>query len=538
MFNKKIIYALAISLPLLSSCQDEDFGFTKQEIRESVFTRDFISAFGPVAEDQDWIGFDGGRVTVFCDQDARISIYTTGLKESILVREAYLPEGETMTIGYDVPAGVDEVNVVCHTRNGKVKSELVSVKMHKVVNFSSAGTRASVIDDFDLESMEWIMTMYMTEIVPINLGTSLPDYSNFYSPWKWPLTGSTVSSEDVENPNMILPMPEVIDILNRTYSTIEYSDLTDCSVGSFSFNPTPDENKPDEIRDKATVMLFVSHVKPNMPSVSIGYYILYGEDSMSDQQKKDAVKNARKYILVPNCNTLEVGQTFFLPYYSESDITPHEGFGEWPAETVKVHFFISEYVDHDGNAIATTQNVGGNHSMMANKLYFSDSEFNEDGKSPMKAFNNQGMQFISFEDYLDGESGLDFKDVIFNIEGTTIHGVDVKNLDSQLEYTIACEDLGGSFDFDYNDIVFKINWPFTVAGCFDCIHGDVEITPLAAGGWMNSTIWYDVNQNGSYDSGDYINYSIYTPQSLMQLFNDDLEEALRSMKILMNGVMG
>lgn len=40
------------------------------------------------------------------------------------------------------------------------------------------------------------------------------------------------------------------------------------------------------------------------------------------------------------------------------------------------------------------------------------------------------------------------------------------------------------------------------------------------------------------DTGDYINYYVYTPAELIELLNNDLEEVLRSMKILMNGIMG
>lgn len=46
--------SIVMSLPLFSSCQDEDNGFSEQEIRNSVYLRNFEKQYGKISEDQTW----------------------------------------------------------------------------------------------------------------------------------------------------------------------------------------------------------------------------------------------------------------------------------------------------------------------------------------------------------------------------------------------------------------------------------------------------------------------------------------------------
>lgn len=42
------------TLPFLTSCQDEDFGYTSEEVRASVYDRNFIKYYGEIPENQSW----------------------------------------------------------------------------------------------------------------------------------------------------------------------------------------------------------------------------------------------------------------------------------------------------------------------------------------------------------------------------------------------------------------------------------------------------------------------------------------------------
>lgn len=57
------------------------------------------------------------------------------------------------------------------------------------------------------------------------------------------------------------------------------------------------------------------------------------------------------------------------------------------------------------------------------------------------------------------------------------------NTPTSIEWTMACEDLGGSYDYDFNDVVFSVSH---VAG-----EKYIDIKALAAGGTLASVIYYD-----------------------------------------------
>lgn len=67
----KFLFSLGLtsSILLLGSCQDENFGYTKQDVRDSVYARNFEKMYGEIAEDQTWdfssynlkkLGLEGG----------------------------------------------------------------------------------------------------------------------------------------------------------------------------------------------------------------------------------------------------------------------------------------------------------------------------------------------------------------------------------------------------------------------------------------------------------------------------------------------
>lgn len=45
----------------LTSCQDEDFGYTKEDVWKGVYARNFIKAFGPVNPNENWDFSQFGR---------------------------------------------------------------------------------------------------------------------------------------------------------------------------------------------------------------------------------------------------------------------------------------------------------------------------------------------------------------------------------------------------------------------------------------------------------------------------------------------
>ena len=94
------------------------------------------------------------------------------------------------------------------------------------------------------------------------------------------------------------------------------------------------------------------------------------------------------------------------------------------------------------------------------------------------------QMYLGFEDWPSdyvGGGDFDLNDMIFAFEGCkpTIINEDPE----PSSWLLACEDLGATFDIDYNDVVFKIQH----------ISGETKayLTPLAAGGTLASYIYFE-----------------------------------------------
>ena len=95
------------------------------------------------------------------------------------------------------------------------------------------------------------------------------------------------------------------------------------------------------------------------------------------------------------------------------------------------------------------------------------------------------QMFIGFEDWPNntdsyGGGDFDLNDIVLAFAGSkpTIINEDPK----ATVWLVACEDLGGSFDIDYNDVVFSVEH---ISG-----KPKAKLTPLAAGGTLASYIYF------------------------------------------------
>lgn len=117
--------------------------------------------------------------------------------------------------------------------------------------------------------------------------------------------------------------------------------------------------------------------------------------------------------------------------------------------------------------------------------YYSDPELNKvtstDNK-PFAAFaymHNEGesnVSYITIEDYKNDDN--DYNDFIFMMTGSHEHFND-----TPLSYIYAVEDLGGTNDFDFNDVVFSVSH---VSG-----KENATVQPLAAGGIYPANICFE-----------------------------------------------
>lgn len=135
--------------------------------------------------------------------------------------------------------------------------------------------------------------------------------------------------------------------------------------------------------------------------------------------------------------------------------------------------------------------------------FYSNSDYNKDEGWPFRGefsgtdnvndvyaatftTNNGEKMFLAFEDWVYSSEGHDndFNDLVFGFkEGNLPLIIDKDQEDVAMTYIVACEDLGGSFDWDFNDVVYGIEH---VSG-----QNTARVKLLAAGGTLPVTILYN-----------------------------------------------
>ncbi len=137
----------------------------------------------------------------------------------------------------------------------------------------------------------------------------------------------------------------------------------------------------------------------------------------------------------------------------------------------------------------------GNHS---NSSFIKDSD-------PLMSFVNYRLNNVSVmgvEDGTLGDSDHDMNDILFMVHGVEDDSPNFETYPFAQSWIIACEDLGSTYDFDFNDMVFGVSYVAKDKG-----DRKVYIKALAAGGTLPIELWrkgkngdakiFSSNENGS-----------------------------------------
>lgn len=92
--------------------------------------------------------------------------------------------------------------------------------------------------------------------------------------------------------------------------------------------------------------------------------------------------------------------------------------------------------------------------------------------------------YLCFEDWYASDGDADLNDVVFRFYGSTPTVID----EDPTAWVICAEDLGNTFDIDYNDVVVEVKH---VSG-----KENVTVSPIAAGGTLASYIFFNDKTNG------------------------------------------
>lgn len=149
----------------------------------------------------------------------------------------------------------------------------------------------------------------------------------------------------------------------------------------------------------------------------------------------------------------------------------------FPSDTGEFGFYVKIYSSSDLNNEIAKYYSNPAYNVVPNTETPSFSSF----AYKVEGEGETAMTYITIEDKKDGD--LDYNDFIFVMEGTQSH-----REEDPVEYIYAVEDLGGTADFDFNDVVFSVSH---VSGQ---PHANVKL--LAAGGTLPAEICFGDDSYG------------------------------------------
>lgn len=503
---KKLTYLfmpLAVALSL-AACSDYDNGYTKEQLQ---YAKDFKEVFGEIDSEQDWNAAERTSVTVTTSQTSEIKIYALVDGTYSIVGD-YAGVSGTQELGIDVRKGVTQLIV----SDGK---EAVKTTVGEAVNFS--GTRTTypgndvveinkITDAAGMQIGEKLYLMYK-EVVKADY-TALAD----------PSTGA---------------VPEIGE--RKTYTNLNKvtHDFSYVSTGKFVVYPyywvTSNTN---------TIGIYYYE---GGQRIEVPLYTIKGGDELQYLTKPGQEpywqdifdftdpRNARDYNWAAAGYTSEnfkpavwtVNQydntKYDLTKVAQILVTPN---GSWQSYTggdcneIFSNTFNAQKVRGQGIVVDIPEGtVFGMYLLDASGFKcYSQSELNtsnqcgpgvtDDGNGTVKdddavrpcyasTFHIGDQMFLGFEDWKNQwkNSDMDFNDVVLAFSGATPTIIDEDP--KAATWILACEDLGGSFDTDYNDVVLKVEH---VSG-----QATAKVTPLAAGGTLASYIFYNDPVADSYD---------------------------------------
>lgn len=464
---KHLFFSLFVGTALmLSSCQDEDFGYTAEQIRYETAWKKELGTIDPL--------HDFNLAT-------RTGIYVVPSVSSHI--RVFVKDGATWSIVADyadvTSPRIIEFDVACGSSEFMVTDgiQAVTVPVGGVANLS--GTRAGNYDDvgpdYDIRLNDGSRYSYLyydkTAIQEIserlpedrrNRGMTIQDFTMVSNgpfvvyPFYWYcqaidqvgvywrdddgqiqehyLFGNHIYNESVQK---LDPQGNwTSDLASGDWGTISSNADGPYSIGSAMFS----RGNPSQYRSKGVVV--------DIPvGREFGFFVAPGPHYSHN------VPYNWQYLRANYPELLPKGIGDLVHFYSDASLNPLETVGTPDgvyADTLTYCF--ATYFDKRGDLVVACEDAMGG-------IRFSSTNF-------FCLFDKQNRVY-------------DFNDVSFKIYGAT------PTVLSQEpgEWILPFEDLGSTFDLDFNDVILKMSY---VAGA-----DKAYITPLAAGGTLHSEVFFN-----------------------------------------------
>lgn len=510
-FKSGSLVAMAATAILMSSCAKEFELYDPVKDATAKYEKNWKETFGNIDPNQDWNMATQKTVTVTVPATSEVNIYTKGLEKSYLLANTSVTG--TADIKFDVRKGLAEVYVVAISGDSRNVRTVDITGETATADFNSSQARAAMTRAGEtLPEREFVYAVGYNLVEGQMINSFNSDIYNLinyncdkehnYSSW-----GSNIyASGKWSTGNYDQTAPE-------TGTDVNMSSLADVQTGCAELYTRTDDDITKlypftqdykMVTAKAQEITLTGIFRNTSGNTALLYYYTTPGASVND------LKAADKYILIPNTENI-VGKEYKLIYYDpNNNYAPTYTF---PSD-VEIHFALAinpacgtkwvEYNATDGDIRANVMNAG--------LLSFSDEALNTDmfrdirlgqkssawtSMASSAIYTYNGTNIISFEDWggnfsvnngvpsASGTNSIDWNDLAFAINAdfqTPPPPVEEEQKKGE-SWIIACEDLGSTDDYDFNDIVFKVSH---VAG-----QNIATVTPLAAGGVYESHILFN-----------------------------------------------
>lgn len=511
-FNKAFMVLAAAGGLMLTSCHDSDVFDPNKLVKE--YEKGWDNKFGAIDPNHDWSLATAKTISVSVPQASEVSIYTKGLDKSQLLAKTTVTG--TKDIKFDVSKELTEVYVVAvadgsrDVRTVNITNETASADF-TASRAKAARTRAGET----LPERELVYALGYNFFKGQKTNAFNNDYANLigfhynetynYSSWGSNIYASGKWSTDPKNDQTA---PE-------TGTDVDMTKFTDVQTGCSELYTRTDDDITKlypftqdykMVTAKAQEITMTGIFRNTSGNTALLYYYTAPNASV------DELKAADKYILIPNTQNI-VGKEYKLIYYDPSNsYAPTYTF---PAN-VEIHFALAinpscctKWVDWNNTDGDIRPNV-----MQGDLMSFSDEALNTDifrdqknwtSMASSAIYTYNGANIISFEDWggtfdvIDGvptptdgnNNSIDWNDLAFtiNAEFQTPPPPVEEEQEKPQSWILACEDMGSTGDYDFNDIVLDV-WKT------DATH--VAVKCLAAGGTLPANI-YLKDKTGNYN---------------------------------------
>jgi len=472
--SKNLLPVVAVAA-LFSGCQDENLGFTEQDVKEAKFAQTFKEMFGNVDPNQTWSTAARRRVVINLNLSNSFDSFQAKIwtadpsrksKDLFYMADVKVMNGMESAIAIDAPADLATVYVSLTDETGG--------SIFVPATFDSEGVaKASFTDEVTRATSEVNIQVLKYNSATDGDNTTWMSYlpagsdgwgyfsADRYDAYRavFPENGGNTDNPPCES--FVFQSNGSPIVLYPFYSVTAGYGADE--IGFFVYDPADGEDyativsNPDNYHVMRAGGEGVWECKKSADAGYLGPYVTF-TPGQSESAFTDMDIRTRPFVITG----VPAGYRVIFALKN--------------AEGYK--FSVKELNDPDGTHVTYTG--------QKDSRFVSGNTYSMVGAATLG-----GLQYLAFEDtWYPGQ--YDCQDMAFAVYGGKM--VDLNSgSGTAMGFMVAYEDLGNTYDMDFNDIVIKVSHVATTIEGAAVVDEDVTVTLLAAGGTLNVVPKYNRN---------------------------------------------